>query len=304
VLWRCSYGTAETGIKMKTFTLSRLLVPLLAVSTVACTSAFDVPRVATAGVQAFARSVTLSTSTGQKFEVSIYAPRGTPRAAILFSHGGGSWPERYRPFVNSLTEEGFIVLAPIHADSIKRTKPIAFNKPEAFKARILELQAAGAYAGKSFNLPIGVVGHSYGSLFAAMAGGALKGIAPARIPGIKAVLALSTPGIIPGLVTPGAYRSLDVPYMLVTGGNDRIPGFVTDPADHLVAYKEASGSIQFAVIVEEGDHELVASTTPEGIAARRLALAFLKAELLGHPASRAMLSRSPLAGMQLLRRGS
>jgi hypothetical protein len=53
-----------------------------------------------------------------------------------------------------------------------------------------------------------------------------------------------------------------------------------------------------------GDHELVASTTAEGIAARRLALAFLKAELLAHPASRLVLGRTPPAGVQPLRRGN
>jgi hypothetical protein len=91
--------------------------------------------------------------------------------------------------------------------------------------------------------------------------------------------------------------------MLVTGGNDRIPGFVTDPADHLVAYKEASGSYQFAVVVESGDHGLIASTTPEAGAARQLAVAFLKAELVRHPASNSLLSRNPPAGVQLLLRG-
>ena len=286
---------------MKPSTLYRLLFPFLAVATVGCASVDERPA-ATVGTSAMARNVTLSTSTGQEFEVSVYAPQAAPRAAILFSHGGGSWPEQYRAFVNSLTAEGFVVLAPTHADSVKRTNPIAFNKPEAFQARILELQAAGAYAKKSFNLPMGAVGHSYGSLFAAMAGGALQNVAPARIPGLSAVLALSTPGIIPGLVTPGAYRTLDVPYMLVTGGNDRIPGFLTNPADHLVAYNEGSGSNQFAVIVENGDHELIASATPEASAARQLAVAFLKAELLRHPASRSMLSQNPPAGVQLLRR--
>jgi fermentation-respiration switch protein FrsA (DUF1100 family) len=287
---------------MKTNTLNRLLLPLLAVMSVGCASAADERPAATADLTATARNVTLSTSAGKQFEVSVYAPRTTPRAAILFSHGGGSWPEQYRAFVDTLTAEGFVVLAPTHADSVKRTDPIAFNKPQAFQARILELQAAGAYARKSFQMPLGVVGHSYGSLFAAMAGGALQNVARGRIPGIGAVLALSTPGIIPGLVTPGAYRTLDVPYMLVTGGNDRIPGFVTDPADHLVAYKEASGSNQFAVVVESGDHGLIASTTPEAGEARQLAVAFLKAELMRHPASKSMLSRNPPAGVQLLRR--
>jgi alpha-beta hydrolase superfamily lysophospholipase len=282
---------------------TRTLLPFLALAASACASVQgEQPAAAAAAAASAASAITLYTSAGEDFPVSVYAPRSAPRAAILFSHGGGSWPERYRPFVDLLTAEGFVVLAPTHADSMKRAKPIAFNKPEAFQARIAELQAAGAYARTTFALPVGAVGHSYGSLFAAMAGGALENTAPGRIPGIGAVLALSTPGIIPGLVTPGAYRTLDVPYMLVTGGKDIIPGFLTDPADHLVAYKEASGRSGFAVIVEDGDHELVAAATPQAAAARRLAIAFLKAELLRHPASTKMLAQTPRAGVQLLRR--
>ena len=79
----------------------------------------------------------------------------------------------------------------------------------------------------------------------------MQNVAPGRLSGLGAALAFSSPGIIPGLVTPGAYRTLDVPYILVTGGNDRVPGFVTDLADHLIAYKEASGSNQFAVVIED-----------------------------------------------------
>jgi alpha-beta hydrolase superfamily lysophospholipase len=277
-----------------------IFLALSITATVGCSSLDRERSASPSGVTGSVRTVSLVRSSGEPFEVSVYAPRSKPLASILFSHGGGSWPEQYRTMIDALTGQGFVVVAPTHADSLKRPKPIAFNTQEAFQARILEMQAAGRYADKTYGVPMAAVGHSYGSLFAAMAGGALQGVAPGRVDGLDAVLAFSTPGIIPGIVQPGAYRTLDLPYMVVTGGNDRIPGLVVDPADHLAAYKEAAGSRHFAVIAETGDHELIGSTSAEAVAARNLGIAFLKSELLRHRASTSILAGTPPAGLRIL----
>ena len=79
---------------------------------------------------------------------------------------------------------------------------------------------------------------------------------PLRNRAVKAVLAFSTAGKVPGLIRPTAFSSMAVPLLLVTGTKDIVEGFVADPADHLFpAETDPAGS--FALIVDGGDHSLV-----------------------------------------------
>ena len=182
-----------------------------------------------------------------------------PRGVALFSHGHGSWPERYTQLAAALTAAGFAVLAPMHVDSVHYPDRDRFTLQQSFPERLAEMAAAAAYAAHWFaGLPVVAVGHSFGTLTALCLGGALATIGPFRNDAVRAVLAFSTPGRIPGLIQPSAYASVAVPVMIVTGSADTVPGFVTDPADHLFP-AETVPTDSYALVVAGADHGLVAA---------------------------------------------
>ncbi|WP_156347001.1 serine aminopeptidase domain-containing protein [Sphingomonas sp. Leaf33] len=199
-------------------------------------------------------ALTVGTRETRLFRVRPARPRGV----VLFSTGHGSWPDRYAVLTRYLAAQGWAVLAPLHVDSMRYPDRAKFTMQASFGERIADMGAAAAVAAKDYpGLPVIAVGHSFGTLVALCLGGALSYIAPFRMPAVKAVLGFSTPGKIPGLVQPTAYTSLAVPAMIVTGTADTVPGFVTDPADHLFVGQTA-GKAAYTLVAKDGGHELVA----------------------------------------------
>lgn len=181
-----------------------------------------------------------------------------PRGVALFSHGHGSWPERYALLAAFLTERGFSVYAPLHVDSVRHPDRAAFSMQASFGERLADLSAAAAIAAAAVpGRPMVAAGHSFGTLSAACLGGALDYVGKFRDPRVTAVLGFSTPGKVPGLIQPSAYASLAVPILVVTGTADTVPGFVTDPADHLFP-AETAGHGGYALVEAGGGHDLVA----------------------------------------------
>ena len=74
---------------------------------------------------------------------------------------------------------------------------------------------------------------------------------------ILRLIAFSSPGKIPGLIQPSAYASLVVPALIVTGTKDLVPGFVTDPTDHLFPIESAPAGAKYGLVVADGEHKLV-----------------------------------------------
>lgn len=187
----------------------------------------------------------------------IRTERGRPRGVALFSAGHGSWPEKYQRLTSLLAMDGWVVLAPLHVDSVRHPDRATFTMQASFGERIADMGAAAAYAARTYpKLPVVAVGHSFGTLTSLCLGGALDDIGKFRNPAVGAVLGFSTPGRIPGLIQPVAYRSVAVPLMLVTGDVDRVPGFVTDPADHLFP-ADTAPTPTYAWIGGQGGHDLV-----------------------------------------------
>jgi predicted dienelactone hydrolase len=193
----------------------------------------------------------------RRTKMAVWRP-AKPRGVALFSHGHGSWPERYDQLARALVADGFVVLAPTHVDSMHHPDRASFTLQQSFPERLADMGAARGHATARFaGLPVVAVGHSFGTLTALCLGGALAGMGPFRDPAVKAVLGFSTPGKIPGLIGPAAYATVQVPMMIVTGTADVVPGFVTDPADHLFP-AETVPSASYALVVQGADHGLVA----------------------------------------------
>ncbi len=249
-----------------------------------------------------ANTVPLQVSTERSTTLTVWAP-AEPRGVVLFSTGFGSWPERYAHLVDALTAEGFAVLAPLHVDSVRYEDRAAFTPQQGFIERFADMRAARDYAARMFEgLPIVAVGHSFGSLVSLGEGGALGGLMPLRVAEVRAALAFSTPGKIPGLIQPDAYSTLEVPVLAVTGTEDLIPsemGYASTPQDHLLPV-QTSPAPAYGLVLQDGDHVLV--DNPEMLARAMPAVRlFLRGYGLDDAAARAALAAwQPAQGDQFI----
>lgn len=247
--------------------------------------------------------VPLQVSPGRATTLAIWEP-AQARGVVLFSSGHGAWPERYERLLQTWADAGFVLLAPLHVDSVRYPEREKFSLQQGFGERLADMRATSAYARARWpGLPVAAAGHSLGTLISAVQGGALAGLGPLRDPGVVAVLGYSSPGRIPGLIGPDAYATLAVPLLLVTGDEDRVPGFVSDPADHLYPVLTAPAGDRQAVVLAGGGHNLIGGE-PEALFERALQLgtAFLQAELLDDPRARQLLEAPAAAGEQRVRR--
>lgn len=226
-------------------------------------------------------TVPLQVSPQRATSMAVWEPENV-HGVVLFSSGHGSWPERYDDLLQTWRDAGFVVVAPLHVDSVKHPDREKFSMQQGFGERLADMKAASAYVAARWpGVPVAAAGHSYGTLVSLVLGGALADLAPLRDPSVVAVVGYSSPGRIPGLVTPSAYASVAVPVLLVTGDQDLVPGFVSDPRDHLYPVESAPEGDKYAVVLTGGDHNLIGGQ-PEAPyrRARELGTAFLKAEAL------------------------
>lgn len=226
--------------------------------------------------------VALTVTPARSTKMSIWVPKKA-RGVILFSTGHGSWPARYDAVARDWQAAGFVVLAPHHVDSVRHVDRAKFSRQASFPERLADMRAASAYAATRWSgKPVAAAGHSFGTLTALTMAGALARIGPFRDPTVKAVLGFSTPGKIPGLISPNAYESNAVPTMIVTGDRDVVPGLVTDWRDHLYPIETAPAGDKYALVLGGAEHELIGGADPVLFTnASRAGLDFLKAYVLG-----------------------
>jgi predicted dienelactone hydrolase len=245
------------------------------------------------------RTVKLPVSPTRATDMTVWEPTGTDRTTgvALLSTGHGSWPERYAALAGVLALCGYVTLAPMHVDSVRYPERAKFSMQASFGERIADMAAASAYAAKAYpGLPVIAVGHSFGTLTALCRAGALGYLGNFRDPTVKAVLGFSSPGRVPGLVQPTAYAGVTVPLMLITGTADVVPGFVTDPADHLLPVETVKGPA-YGLVIKGADHEFVGRNDPGIWSQRPLVGDFAAAHALGDAAARTRLARwKPAAG--------
>ncbi|WP_404335482.1 alpha/beta hydrolase family protein [Sphingomonas sp. MMS12-HWE2-04] len=242
-------------------------------------------------------TVEVDATPARKATLSIWRPAGTPHGVLLFSTGHGSWPERYEAMIGGMVADGYAVIAPLHVDSMHYADREKFDSRTGFFARIEDMKAASAHAAKAFpGVPVAAMGHSYGSLIGLGMGGALANLLPLRDPSVTAVLAFSSPGLIPGVVRPGAWASLAVPAMLITGTNDLVEGFVTNPADHLQPIEQSPAGDKYALVIKDAGHGLVGEPDTSAYKRARMAASlFLGAYVPPKKSFRTALELMPVA---------
>jgi alpha-beta hydrolase superfamily lysophospholipase len=276
---------------------------LAAVATVliglgSCASAIytaPTPAVAVAGPQI----VTLPASQGRELQLMVWRME-SPKAVVVFSAGGGGRPTNYESMLSALAARGFSVVAPVHDDPLARGDLSGDGGPASFAARVEDLALARGYAqASSAGAPMVVMGHSFGSMMSSLAIGARTPAGPQADPAVKGLIAFSTPGLIPGLVTADAYTDLNAPVLLVTGDRDVVPGFVTDWRDHRAVFDRSRAPGSILVVVPGGDHNLIASADR---ALLDVVATFIDAHAAGDPSALERLARLEIDGATTERR--
>ena len=69
-----------------------------------------------------------------------------------------------------------------------------------------------------------------------------------------AVVGLSSPGVLPGVLTEAAWQRFETPQLVITGTKDTFEFMWTDYRDHFVAYDVAKPGHNHLLVVEGMDH--------------------------------------------------
>ena len=209
-----------------------------------------------------AAHVELPAPDSRTIDVSVWSATDE-QAVIVFSHGWNSDPARYRRIIQYWTDHGFTVVAPMHTDSLQHPRYAEGDERSFFMTRIVDLAVVRGYAQASHpGKPMIAAGHSFGSFNSLMAAGAVSVAGPLGDPAVKAVIAISTPGVVPGLVNPSTYATVAAPVLIITGDADLVPGFVTEPRDHRVAFDTSPTGDKMLMTFAGGDHSLIGNADP------------------------------------------
>jgi dienelactone hydrolase len=194
------------------------------------------------------RTATLNADNGagRSVPITVVAKPGKARGLIYFSHGALSAPAKYSAMTTWWARAGYVVIAPLHADSTdwKGLKPAREQQTEwrlhdmrlarAEEARLLA--AVGADAARSPRL---AAGHSFGALIAMLD----------PDPKVRAIVAFSPPGPVPGLTIPVVTK----PMLTFTGTADVLPMIAPKWEAHLAAHDKATG-VAVACVGDGVDH--------------------------------------------------
>lgn len=225
------------------------------------------------------------------------------RGVVVFSHGFGGAPEAYSRLLSAWAQHGFTVIAPLHVDSQKHPNRDATGQV-AFVTRLVDLGVARTEAARTHpDKPLIVAGHSFGSLMSLIEGGAVTVAGPIGDPAVTGVIAFSSAGNIPNVVTPDTYRTLDGPLLMITGDRDLVPGFADDWRDHRTAFDASPAGDKTLLIFSGADHQLPGTADGERFDQIVQATAdFLDAYALNDAAARARLQTFAAEGVTVERR--
>lgn len=237
-----------------------------------------------------ATHVELSAPDGRTIDVSVWQAENE-QAVIVFGHGWGGAPAAYHRIIEYWVAHGFTVVAPLHTDSARHPRNAGATPQTIFMTRIVDLAVVRGYVKAGHpGKPLIAAGHSFGSLNALMEAGALTMAGPQADPDIKVVVALSSPGLIPQVVTPSTFAGVTTPVLMITGDNDLVRGFVTDPRDHRAPFDTSPAGDKMLVTFAGGDHSLIANADAADMdLIARTTTDFIRAHALGDAAAGARL---------------
>ena len=201
-----------------------------------------------------------------------------PLPVLLFSHGNWSNNDKYDPLLHHWVSHGYAVLAPLHRDAdggiaSSLVELVRFGRLGVIQTRVGDLAALldalprikaqlPALAGRLDARRIAATGHSFGAFNAQQLGGASafdtdsQAWAQARDERVKAVVAISPPGIMPEEIAEDSWRGMDAPALTTTGTWDANAAFWPDWRMHKRSFETAVPGHQYALVVQGADHYL------------------------------------------------
>ncbi len=198
--------------------------------------------------------LTLTGAKDRKIDVWKWAAKGRRKGRIHFSHGNFSSPIKYDRLLAHWALNGWDVLAPLHVDSTDHPDKARYGPMDSWAARLEDLALLATGQG---NKPYVAAGHSYGALMALVKGGVTPLLpGKAQDTRVSAVIALSPPGAMPGLVDVAGFSKLAVPALFQTGDKDVFPGQPPESwRDHLTAFNAAiPGGHRHVLVLDQIDH--------------------------------------------------
>lgn len=239
---------------------------------------------------------------GQKETIFVWNADGEAKGVVLFGHGWGGKPADYDRLITGWTDLGFTVEAPLNLDSSTHARhaslpPAGMPRTIAIVGQRMKTLLALREAAAARALPVVLAGHSFGG-FVAMVHGEGKWF-QGPLPGPKpaAVLAFSSPGSVPPLVSDTTYTSLDVPFMMVTGTKDTSGTSMPTWQVHRFAFDRSNPGDKYLVVVDEGGHNLAGLDDAE-LVQPIIAWSgnFLTAYTTGDVSAKAALAKDPTKG--------
>lgn len=220
----------------------------------------------------------------REIPVRVYIPQCSGRhPVIFFSHGLANSRKGYAYVGEYWAQHGYVVFHVQHHGSdseVLRTKgPYALYRAgfdqQQWRDRPLDIRfvldqlekvelttddtpEVAALRGRLDLSRIGVGGHSYGAFTALTLAGMTVEFGQGdfqtfRDPRVKAVVAMSMPKLS-GAEEKGAYRSVAVPVMHLTGTRDRSLLFHTSLEDRLVPFRAIHNVPQYLVVLKDAGH--------------------------------------------------
>ncbi len=218
----------------------------------------------------------LTTKAGHALPLRIVRPEGPgPWPLILFSHGFASDTDQYDVLLKHWASHGYLSISPSHRDGGGTLRAIVnsvrYGKAGLIQQRLNDFQAIRRHLDQADSPLAGLApdlsrllaaGHSFGAFTAQQLGGAValdtdKGLRiGGRDPQVRAVLAVSPPGEMFGLIQNGSWDSMQVPMLSTTGTWDMDGRFVTQWPQHALAYDTAPAGDNWLLVIEGADHYL------------------------------------------------
>ncbi len=228
---------------------------------------------------------------GRKIPLTTWAA-DKPKGVVIFGHGLGGEPAAYASLLTRWQDAGYTVVAPLNVDSHKYADRAKFDRMSGFMARVTDLMVVRNHVGKAYaGMPVVLAGHSYGTLFSLYGAGAAGPTGPLPFLPAAGVIALSSPGAIPMLVTRSTFAPVAVPVLTITGDADTIPGFVPDWKAHRLPFDTSKPGGKTLIIFNGGGHDVVIRGSKEQQdAAAALTIDFLDSVAGGDARAKARLA--------------
>ena len=242
----------------------KIIIPVIGISS--CAHTLETGHSKELGELIGTTIVHLGTPDGRDIDVKLFYKEAECRGCplIVFSHGANATYDRYDVIIHHWVREGFVVAAPLHVDSEEYHERERYTPDRHLPTRIedFSLVASSLHEKVASVLPklrisedYIAAGHSFGALIAQIAGGAVvSGNSIDAVKAPSAIIAISPPGAVEGIIAETAWSSVSKPMLVVTGTDDVVPFVAPTWQDHLTSYEMAPPGMSIALVFDGIDH--------------------------------------------------